>query len=343
MEKGSFLIRDYVPSDDQAVLDLERRCPQGNEFQISFNRRSFLDRSEMYGDYNVLVGLYEGKLISVVAGAVKSVLINEKKTKAGYFYDLRVDPEFRSLKLKIGKTMCLRITERISAKADFVYCMIAARNLRALHLVRRYYEARAIIPFKFLVNPVYKKKRTRGAVEVVDLVDAHERFLKNNPKRDFYCPADPARLPGYVRSYRSDSSLGEAGCSVWSNKEILGERIDSIPKKYRRIRSVFKAVSPFVKTPHIPEKGEVLDSWHLFDFYATSPASAEELFYQINNAAFKENKSYIYLPLQESEDFFPALERCCWRFSPHLEYVILANGKDVPKKNSKIYIDIRDL
>jgi len=343
MEKGSFLIRDYVPSDDQAVLDLERRCPQGKELQISFHRQSFLDRSEMYDEFAVLVGLYEGKLVSVVAGAVKEVLINGKKIRAGYFYDLRVDPEFRNLNLKIAKTMCLRITERISAKADFVYCMIAARNLRALHLIKRYYEARIIIPFKFLVNPVYKLGRTRETVEVVDFVAAHERFLRHNPDRDFYCSPDPGSLPGYVRSYRTESSLGEAGCSVWSNKNILGERIECVPKRYDRLRWALKAVSLFMKTPHIPEIGETLDSWHLFDFYASTPASARELFYQINNAAFRENKSYVYLPAQESENFFPELKKCCWRFSPVIDYFILANGKEVPQKNAKIYIDIRDL
>jgi hypothetical protein len=83
MEKGSFLIRDYVPSDDQAVLDLDRRGPQGKELQISFHRQSFLYRSEMYDEFAVLVGLYEGKLVSVVAGAVKEVLINGKKIRAG--------------------------------------------------------------------------------------------------------------------------------------------------------------------------------------------------------------------------------------------------------------------
>lgn len=340
---GTFSIRDYIPSDDQAVLRLEERCPQGKEIQISFHRQNFLDRSEMYDEYTVLVGLYGREIVSVVAGAVKEVLINGKKTRAGYFYDLRVDPEFRSLKLKIAKTMCLRITERISARADFVYCMIAARNLRALHLVKRYYEARVIIPFKFLVNPVYKKKKTRGPVEVVDFMNAHERFLRHSPGLDFYCTPDPGRLPGYVGSFLSESPLGEAGCSVWSNKDILGERIECVPKRYERIRGVFEAVSPFLKTPHIPEKGETLDSWHLFDFYATTPASARELFCQINNSALRENKSYIYLPIQENEDFFPDLKKCCWRFSPVIDYFVLANGKEVPQKNAKIYIDIRDL
>jgi ribosomal protein S18 acetylase RimI-like enzyme len=340
---GKFLIRDYIPSDNQAVLRLEKRCPQGKELQISFHRRSFHKRSEMYSDYAILVGLYEGKLVSVVAGAVKEILIDGKKIRAGYFYDLRVDPDYRSLRTKIARKMCMHIAERISLKADLVYCMIAARNLRALHLIKRYYEAKVIIPFKFLVNPVYKKRRTRGLIEVVHFEEAHERFLGHNPNRDFYCSPNLKGLLGYVRSYRLESSSGEAGCSIWSNKEILGERIENVPKKYEKIRSVLKVASLFMKTPHIPEKGESLDSWHLFDFYASTPASARKLFLHINNAALQHNKTYIHLPIQESEDFFPVLKKCCWKFSPVVDYFVLANGKELPRKNAKIYIDIRDL
>jgi ribosomal protein S18 acetylase RimI-like enzyme len=340
---AQFSIRDYIPSDDQAALRLEERCPQGKELLISFHRQSFPKRSEMYGDYTILVGLFEGKLVSIVAGAVKEILIEGKKIRAGYFYDLRVDPDYRSLRMKIAKKMCAQITKRISPKSDLVYCMIAARNLRALHLIKRYYEAKVIIPFKFLVHPVYKKRRTGGTIEVVDFGEAHERYLSNNPDRNFYCSPDLNNLSGYVRSYRLKSFSGEAGCSLWSSKEILGEKLESVPSKYKTIGRVLKVMSPLVKIPHIPEKGESLDSWHVFDLYASTPESARELFLQINNVALQHQKTYIYLPIQESEDFFPVLKKSCWKFAPVVDYFVLANGKELPRKNAKMYIDIRDL
>jgi len=339
---GKLLIREYIPSDNQAALRLEKRCPQGKELQISFHRQSFHKRSEMYGDYAILVGLYEEKLVSIVAGAMKQILIEGKEIRAGYFYDLRVDPDYRSLRMKIAKKMCMHITKKISSKADLVYCMIAARNLRALHLIKRYYDAKAIIPFKFLVHPVYKKRRG-GSIEVVDFGEAHERYLRHNPDRNFYCSPDLKNLSGYVRSYRLDSSSGEAGCSLWSSKEILGERIESVPNKYKTIGRISKVISPLVKTPHIPEKDESLDSWYLFDFYASTPASARELFLKINNVALQHRKTYIYLPIQETEDFFPVLKKSCWKFAPVVDYFVLANGKELPQNKAKMYIDIRDL
>lgn len=340
---AKFIIRDYIPSDDQAALRLEERCPQGKDLQISFHRQSFPKRSEMYGDYTILVGLYEEKLVSTVAGALKEILIEGKKVRAGYFYDLRVDPDYRSLRMKIAKRMCKQITERISPKSDLIYCMIAARNLRALHLVKRYHEAKIIIPFKFLVHPVYKKRRTGGSIKVVDFWEAHERYLKLNPCRNFYCSPELKNLSGYVRSYRLESSSGEAGCSLWSSKEILGEKIERIQNKYRTIGRFLRVLSPVVRIPHIPEKGESLDSWYLFDFYATTAVCARELFLQINNVALNHQIRYIYLPIQESEDFFPVLKKSCWKFAPAVDYFILANGKKIPQKKAKMYIDIRDL
>jgi len=297
----------------------------------------------MYRDYDILVGFCGKKLVSVVAGAVKDILINGKIVRAGYFYDLRVDPLFRSSAMNIAKKMCSHITERISSKADLVYCLVAAHNPRALRLINRYHKAGVIIPFKYVVNPVYKKRKTGGLIKDLSFQENHERFLSHNRDRDFYCTPELGRMRGYVASYRLETSSGEAGCSVWSNKEILGERIERIPKKYRMFQRALKAASPFVKTPQIPVKGETLDSWHLFDFYASTPGSARELFLHLNNTALEQKKKYVYLPVQENEDFFPILKKCCWKFSPDINYFILVDGKELPQKNAKIYIDIRDL
>jgi len=338
-----FIIRDYIPSDNSAALQLEERCPQGNELQVSFHRRSFHQRSEMYRDYAILVGFYDDKLVAIVAGAVKEILVNGKKKRAGYFYDLRVDPEYRGLKLGITTKMCSQIIERISSKSDLIYSLVAAQNIRALKLIKRDYEPRVMIPFKYLVNPVYKKRRVRGTVAEASLEETHEVYLKYNPDLDFACSLDRERLMGYVKSFRLESSSGEAGCSVWSNKDILGERIERIPKKYLRLQQVLKLISPIMKTPHIPRPGEILDSWYVFDFYASTPASARELFLQTNNAALGYGRKYLYLPIQEDQDFFPVMKRCCWKFSPVIDYFILANGQELPRTRARIYIDIRDL
>lgn len=341
--KNKFIIREYLPSDNQAALQLEERCPQGEKLKISFHRKSFHQRSKMYKDYLILAGYYDKKLVSLVAGAVKEILINKKKVKAGYFYDLRVDPDYRRLKLRIAQKMSNLIVSKISSKADLIYCMIAGRNLRALHLVKRYYNAQVIIPFKYIVNPVYKKRRVKRSLKESKFEEVHKNFLKYNSSLDFYCSPNLERMYGYVKSYSLESSSGEAGCSIWSSKEVLGERIESIPKKYRTLQFLFKVFSPLIKTPYIPKKGEALDSWYLFDFYASDYKSAKELFLHINNIALQEGKNYIYLPLKETDDFYPALRKCCWKFSPVIDYFILGSGNVLPQTNSNIYIDIRDL
>ncbi len=341
--RNKFTVREYTPSDNQAALQLEKRCPQGEELKISFHRKLFHQRSEMYKDHIILVGFYDKKLVAIVAGAVKEIFVNKKKVKAGHFYDLRVDPDYRRLKLRIAQKMSSLIVSRISPKADLIYCMIAGRNLRALHLVKRYYNAQVTIPFKFIVNPVYKKRRVKSALRESKYEEVHKNFLNYNPNLDFYCSPGLNRLYGYKKSYCLDSYNGKAGCSIWSNKEILGERIESIPKNFRMLQFLLSIPSIFLNTPHVPRRGETLDSWYLFDFYASDKESAKELFLHINNKALQEGKNYIYLPLQETHEFFLTLKKCCWKFSPVIDYFILANGRVLPQENSNIYIDIRDL
>ena len=337
------VVKKYLPTDNKAALQLEERCPQGEEMKISFNRKSFHQRSEMYENYLILLGFYEEKLVATVAGAVKEILINKRKVKAGYFYDLRVNPDYRKLKLRIAQDMCNHIFTRISPQTDIVYCMIAGRNLRALHLIKRYYNIQVTIPFKYIINPVYRNRKVKGYLKELKFEDIHGNFLKYHPDYDFYCRPDLKRLFGYVKSFRLESNSGEAGCSIWSSKEILSERIESIPKKFKALKYFLSAFSPFIKIPHIPQKGEPLKSWYLFDFYASNKACAKELFLHINNIAIQEGKNYLYLPLKETDDFFPVLRKCCWKFSPVIDYYILAGGKVLPHTDSDIYIDIRDL
>lgn len=337
------IIREYLPSDNQAALLLEERCPQGEELKIGFHRKYFHQRSEMYDDHLILAGFYEKRLVALVAGAVKEILVNGKKIKAGHFYDLRVDPDYRRLKLGIARKMCHAIVSRISPKAALIYCLIAGRNLRALHLVKKTYHAQVIIPFKYIINPVYKKRKVKGSIRESGFEETHKNFLKYHPRLDFYCSPDRGRLYGYVNSYGLESCSGEAGCSVWSSKEILGERIESIPKKFRALRSLFTTLSPFIRTPYIPREGESLDSWYLFDFYASDYECAKDLFLHINNLALQQKKHYIYIPLKEKDGFFPVLRKCCWKFSPFIDYYILASGNPLPHSDSDIYIDVRDL
>jgi len=269
--------------------------------------------------------------------------MNKRKVKAGHFYDLRVEPDFRKLKLRIAQKMGQEIVSRISPKTNLIYCLIAGRNMRALHLVKRDFDPQVIIPFKYVVNPVYKKRRVKSILKKSDYEEVHKNFLKYYPDLDFYCLPDFNRLYGYVKSYGIDSDRGQAGCSIWSSKDILGERVENVPKKFRILGILLRTISLFMKTPQVPRKGVTLDSWYVFDFYASNEESAEELLFHVNNEALKERKSYVYLPLQETHEFYLTLKRGCWKFSPVIDYFILARGEILPKKESNIYIDIRDL
>ena len=341
--RNHLTFREYRPSDNQAALQLEQRCPQGEELQVSFHRKLFHQRSEMYEDYVILVGYDDEKLVAIVAGAVKEILVNNQKILARHFYDMRVDPDYRKLKSGIALKMCNLVLSKISQKTDLTYVMIAGRNLRALHFIKRYFNTPCILPFKFIVNPVYKKRRIKSVLRESEYEAVHDTFLKYNPGLDFYCSPGLDRLSGYIKSCQIESQNGQAGCSVWSNKEILGERIESIPRNLRMLQLLLSIPSLFLKTPHVPRKGETLDSWYLFDFYASDKESARELFLLMNNEALQEGKKFMYLPLQETHEFYLTLCKCCWRFAPVIDYFILAGGNVLPQQTSNLYIDIRDL
>ena len=91
--KNHLDIRLYQHADNEAALALEAQCPQGKSLKLSFHRRSFHLRSELYENAQLWVAFMNDRLIATIAGAVKEVQLNGHTARAGYIYDIRVHPQ----------------------------------------------------------------------------------------------------------------------------------------------------------------------------------------------------------------------------------------------------------
>ena len=329
-------ICNYTKEDNEAALELERMCPQGDSIKLRFVRSEFHRRSDVYEKSLILCAKFRGELIGVAAGADKIVSLNGKEIKSIYGYDLRIHPQFR--KYGTAKTLTEAVIKSFGTEIDCNYTFVAAQNERALGFVKRSFGAQVIIPFVYFIIPVYRK--TVSVTMQNDSAEyVHNAFLQHNEKLQFVPPFKTEKLLGYVKSL----SLGNiAGCSIWTNENLLAEQVVNLPWQLSALSVLQKMINPVISTPKIPKKNEILKSWFLFDLFANNEKSLMNMIRSISNSAYEQGKDYLYVFLQKDSPMCLMLSQLPVKMFT-LPYYYLARGKHIPNASDMIYADIRDL
>ena len=152
--------RIATKKDNQALCELEHNCPQGTDFKFYFEREIFLKKGQLYKKFRTMLAEDNGKIIAVESVAIKRVWIAGERKQIGYFYDLRVHPNYRgqwlaqklqkrlinwlsNKNVKIAYTYVLasesisnRICERAGMKLAGSYSVfyIPVKNFKAIYL-----------------------------------------------------------------------------------------------------------------------------------------------------------------------------------------------------------------
>ncbi len=332
-------ISPYSREDDPAALWLEEKCVQGTSLQLRFRRPNFRVRSELYENYSIYCAHWGEDIIGTIAGSLKELKLHGENIRALYVYDLRVHPEHR--KMGIGKNLAYHLIDKKSRNADCIYTLINGENKKALSLACQKFDPKVIIPLTYALIPVYKVRRDEKPCEVSDPDEIHGAYLEQNPGIEFLPAFNRNKLSGYVTSLRLRNPV-RAGCSVWTNENILAEQVTRIPSSLKILGAVSRLLKRWIKLPHIPVPNEIVRSWFLFDLYAEDLQSFLGLLAGLNNLALANGRTYLYLLLQNSDPLFKMLRASGFKhFS--FPYLFLAKGKAFPHETDSIYIDIRDL
>ncbi len=76
-------IRRASDEDNQALLDVEKMCPQGTGLVLLFDRRpDFFLRSKAYDNYRVYVAEEGAKIVGTVSTTTKEFNVNGRRTKS---------------------------------------------------------------------------------------------------------------------------------------------------------------------------------------------------------------------------------------------------------------------
>ena len=334
---GNIVLSPYNLNDSEELLKLEQLCPQGTNFSLRFVRPTFHACSEVYEDYKIITAKVDGKLVGVTAASKKNILMRDRIIKAIYGYDLRVHPNFR--KYGTARILTKNIIEMFGDEIDCLYSFVSGENERALNFVKRNFGARVSIPLTYLIIPVFRKLRQKEDFEFSNPTDITNNYLIQNPNLVFISRCDEKYLLGHVNSIKMNNG---AGCSIWTNKNLISEQVDNIPLSYDMMRFVFNNIRPFLKLPVIPHKSQIIKSWFLYDLYAKDIDGLKNILAVVNNLAFSKGRDFVYILLQNDNPLISLIKKLrLILFSQ--PYWFIAKGNFFPQESERIYIDIRDL
>lgn len=334
----------YTEEDDREALALEGACIQGRAYAMSFRRTRFHRRAQNFPEWRIFTARRAGRLVGVAAAAVKEASLFGRPTRASFFFDARVHPDSRGrgIARRLGR-LC---TEWGLARAEFGYTYTLADN----RIARGAAEVLGGVisgGYSYLVYPCFRRRPVASAIERSSFEETHAALLASSPPFDFYAnPGCREGLGGYVGSWLLTSGRQRAGCSAWSNQDILAERIESVPAavslagRLSRLPLVSRA-----SWPHIPAPGEVLRSWYLFDFFATEPPMARDLLRHVAAEAMERGIDYCHIPHDPRASWVAAARADVPKlFAPVVPYVLLVktpSGDPLPF--DRTYVDVRDL
>lgn len=328
----------FTVADDGAALRLEEMCSQGRSLSLRYRRPSFKIRSSMYANSRIYCAKHGKKLVGIAAGALKPVKLHGHSVKALYSYDLRVHPEYR--RQGIGRKLCEAQIEDLGKNADCVYTLVHGQNNRAFSLVTQYFSPDVVIPLTYVVMPVYKKFQVENRYHFSTALQIHQQYISNNGQREFIPEFCPEKLLGHVDSIYFQGR--GAGCSIWTNENILAEQLMRVPSLFNMLRFIYGPLRMFWTLPSIPKSGEILQSWFLYDFHAEDQSGLQKLLQAASHLALDHHKDFLYILLQETDPLLNWIKRSKLKVFT-FPYHFLAKGKICPSPKDNIYIDIRDL
>lgn len=105
----SVRIRPYQPSDEPALLELERSSPQGRGMVLGMHRTVFARRAQTFEHHHIYVAERDSTIVGVGAVAKVPIIVGGRQYLANFFFDFRVHPKHR--REGIGSSLYMALCE----------------------------------------------------------------------------------------------------------------------------------------------------------------------------------------------------------------------------------------
>lgn len=316
---GSIRIREAEPGDNEALLGLEMRCPQGTELVFQFDRSpDFFARSMPYERSWTFVAEEGGLIVGSIECALREAYVEGVMCKAMYAFGIMVDPEHR----RKGIASMLQaevdgVADRL--EADVMYAFIVEENVPSIRLA----EKMGYLPWKNVRENLliaYKEGEIASPsnVRLLRMDDVPEVVKMINGMyvdHDFWLPLTEESFLAYVERMPhyglEDIFVYEDGGKItavlgsWEYHRVLAPRVIKYNLRMRVQMLMLRVMGLFTRVPKMSGFGERSLQIILTPLAYRDLEGCRELLRHVNNLAIKEGVHFVTLvcevgsPLEE--------------------------------------------
>ena len=306
---GAIGIREAEPGDNEVLLALQLRCPQGTELVFQFDRSpDFFARSMPYERGWTFVAEERGLIVGSIECALREAYVGGVLCRAMYVFGIMVDPEHR----RKGIASMLQVevdgvADRLDA--DLMYAFIVEENVPSLRMV----EKMGYLPWKnvrqnLLVAYKEVEVASPGSIRPLRMDDVPEVVELINGiygDHDFYLPFTVESFLGYVERmphygvedilvYEDEGKI-TAVLGSWEYYRILAPRVIKYNFRMRVQMLMLRVMGLFTDVPKMPGFGEKSLQCILTPLAYRDMESCRELLRHVNNLAIREGVHFVTL------------------------------------------------
>lgn len=334
-------IREARPEDNQALMDLQARCPQGRGLVTSLvNTPDFFARARAWPEHRVFT-VHDGQgLMASGSCALAQALINGEPRRVGYQFEYFVDQ--RARRQGAARAMMRRIEEHLAAEgAELSYMMVMQGNLPSLNLCRSLgYQVHRDLTMQVLM--VFREMKAQDGEPIrtagpEDFDAAAELINRAWEGHDFHQPTSGPKLGRFLADTPGhspdnllilDGPAGPRACvGLWDWASITGVTVLSVTRRMTLTRLMLDLLGRFRPMPRMPRPGQRMRQWCLTSLGFEQPAELAALLARANNLALAQGVSTIFLLADNEPWVAEALAgRQCIQVGMHLLAKPLAGG-----------------
>jgi predicted N-acetyltransferase YhbS len=315
-------------SDNEGIIELEKRCPQ--EGMITF----FINRTPRFNTLHLLldseawhyVACTEDKIIGLVGVVHFQANVLGKNRKIGYMLDLRVDEAYRSgtTAYRLVKTA---IDHLRNSDTDMVIANFVTHNKKPLvftggrgGLPLAHYLGRNrilnLLPLYYMQPDNRFEIGTLRENEIPELLELYQNYSRNfkiapiitaDRFRKYLSHVD-GLSPEHFLVAKENGKI-KAMTALWDEHTYKSYQVLKLTPQIRMVNGLIKFLSHFIRVPHPIRINEPLRQFSLV-FYAHDdcPEAINSLFRHINNITLGSEYTLIMLYTQENDPIFSTLK-----------------------------------
>jgi GNAT superfamily N-acetyltransferase len=316
-------IRKATEADNQALIELQTRCPQGTNFILGIDSSpDFFARSKPFREWHVLVAIQDSAIVGSAACAISETQVEGRRIKTALEYGFMVDPRHR--RKGIAANLQKKIEQiALDRDVDLMHLDIMEDNLPSLNLFwkmgfKRVRDCRVLNLITGSEQKDTKQENIRR-MESGDVNAVTDLINETYRDHDFFQPLTGKDLTDYVERMPYfdlqdilvyDDAEGIAAClGCWDYNKIRKYIVEKFSWKMRIQLSLLRLVSIFTPMPAIRQPGEQLLSYNLFMPAFRDAEGLTELVKRAIEKATENQITILNIPLDPESHVMPILSQ----------------------------------